>query len=99
MAKHRAIEQDGQAEPLPQTIVGEMKCKLALKLLETLMKSTTMNKTSEKLGILREWRRCNLERQPKIEAMRRDLQRRKPATMFLKRVWRNSTKANKGSSR
>ncbi|RZR82315.1 hypothetical protein BHM03_00008701 [Ensete ventricosum] len=61
------------------------------------MRSTTANKTSEKLVILHERRRHNLERQQGKEATRRDLQRQKPALMFLKRVWRNSTKANEGS--
>ncbi|RZS15540.1 hypothetical protein BHM03_00047387, partial [Ensete ventricosum] len=62
------------------------KYKLALKLLELLMRSTTANKMSEKLGTLRKRRRDNLERRSGIEATRRDLQWRKPALAFLKRV-------------
>ncbi|RRT31897.1 hypothetical protein B296_00041744 [Ensete ventricosum] len=61
------------------------------------MRSTTVNKTSVKLGILHEWRRRHLERQLGKRAIRRDLQRRKLALMFLKRAWRNSTKANEVS--
>ncbi|RZS16402.1 hypothetical protein BHM03_00048386 [Ensete ventricosum] len=81
---------------LKQPQVG-CKCKLALKLLESLMRSVATNKMSEKLGILHERRRRNLECQSGKGATRRDLQWRRPALMFLKRVWRNSTKANKSS--
>ncbi|RRT47994.1 hypothetical protein B296_00037967, partial [Ensete ventricosum] len=72
------------------------KCKLAGKLLEPLMRSATTNKTSVKLSILHEWRKHNLVRQPGKGVAKRDLQRWKPASMFLKRAWRNSTKAKKG---
>ncbi|RZR79281.1 hypothetical protein BHM03_00004973, partial [Ensete ventricosum] len=41
------------------------KCKLALKLLEPLRRNAEAKKMSTKLGILRERRRCNLERQPR----------------------------------
>ncbi|RWW49180.1 hypothetical protein BHE74_00044693 [Ensete ventricosum] len=61
------------------------------------MRSAVANKMSEKLGILRERRRQNLECQPGKEATRRNLQWRKPVSMFLKRVWRNCTKANESS--
>ncbi|RRT86131.1 hypothetical protein B296_00002690 [Ensete ventricosum] len=72
------------------------KCILARKLLEPLMRSTTANKMSVKLRILRERRRRNLECQPEKGATMRGLQWRKLASMFLKRAWRNSTKANEG---
>ncbi|RWV87505.1 hypothetical protein GW17_00050489 [Ensete ventricosum] len=79
----------------PEPQVG-CKCKLARKLLEPLMRSATVNKTSVKLGILLEGRRRYLERQLGRRATERDLQWRKPASMFLKRAWRNSTKAEEG---
>ncbi|RRT85304.1 hypothetical protein B296_00000497 [Ensete ventricosum] len=52
---------------------------------------------SVKLGTLRKQRRCNLVRQLEKGATKRDLQWWKPASMFLKRAWRNSTKAKEGS--
>ncbi|RZS09942.1 hypothetical protein BHM03_00041072 [Ensete ventricosum] len=72
------------------------KCKLARKLLEPLMRSAVVNKMSVKLGILHKGRRRHLERQPGRRATERDLQWRKLALMFLKRAWRNSTKAKEG---
>ncbi|RZS24239.1 hypothetical protein BHM03_00057291 [Ensete ventricosum] len=72
------------------------KCKLARKLLEPLMRSATVNKTSVKLDILHEGSRRHLECQLGRRATERDLQWRKPALMFLKRAWRNSTKAKEG---
>ncbi|RWW85415.1 hypothetical protein BHE74_00005915 [Ensete ventricosum] len=60
------------------------RCKLARKLLKPLMRSTAANKTSVKLGTLRERRRRNLVRQLEKEAIKRDLQQWKPASMFLK---------------
>ncbi|RRT82774.1 hypothetical protein B296_00000090 [Ensete ventricosum] len=86
-----------QAGPLPkQTQVG-CKCKLARKLLEPLMRSATVNMTSVKLGTLRERRRHNLVHQLGKGDTRRDFQRWKPASMFLKRAWRNSIKAKEAS--
>ncbi|RWW10327.1 hypothetical protein BHE74_00056361 [Ensete ventricosum] len=86
----------GKRDPcLKQSKVG-CKCKLARKLLEPLMRSAKVNKTGVKLGILYEGRRHHLERQPRRRAIERDLQWRKPALMFLKRAWRNSTKAKEG---
>ncbi|RRT79431.1 hypothetical protein B296_00009871 [Ensete ventricosum] len=49
------------------------------------------------LDILRERRRRNLVRQLGKGATKRDLQKWKPASMFLKRAWRNSTKGNEDS--
>ncbi|RRT38868.1 hypothetical protein B296_00033939 [Ensete ventricosum] len=68
-----------------------------LQLLERLMRSATTNKTSVKLGTLRERRKRNLVRQLGKGATKRDLQRWKPASMFLKRAWKNFTKAKEGS--
>ncbi|RWV85872.1 hypothetical protein GW17_00052295 [Ensete ventricosum] len=87
----------GQAGPLPKQPQVGCKCKLARKLLEPLMRSATVNKKSVKLGTLRERRRRNLVRQLGKGATKRDFQRWKPASMFLKRAWRNSTKAKEGS--
>ncbi|RWV98231.1 hypothetical protein BHE74_00046303 [Ensete ventricosum] len=87
----------GKPDPCPKQPQVGCKCKLASKLLEPLMRSVTANKTSMKLGILHERRRHNLKRQLGKGTTRRDLQWRKPASMFLKQAWRNSTKANKGS--
>ncbi|RZS18397.1 hypothetical protein BHM03_00050655, partial [Ensete ventricosum] len=67
------------------------KYKLARKLLERGSEQDGM-----KLGILHEGRRRHLERQPGRRAIERDLQWRKPASIFLKRAWRNSTKAKEG---
>ncbi|RWW66916.1 hypothetical protein BHE74_00025677 [Ensete ventricosum] len=69
MAKHRGESSKmGQARPFPQAAAGGLqvgcKCKLALKLLETLMRSAATNKMSEKLGILCKRRRHDLECQP-----------------------------------
>ncbi|RWW21336.1 hypothetical protein GW17_00014513 [Ensete ventricosum] len=97
LGREAVVKRIGSVDSLLEPQVG-CKCKLALKLLELLMRSVTANKTSEKLGILRQWRRCNLERRLGKEATRRDLQRWKPALLFLKRVWRNSTKVNEGFS-
>ncbi|RZS24898.1 hypothetical protein BHM03_00058023 [Ensete ventricosum] len=49
------------------------------------------------LGTLCEQRRRNLVRQLGKGATERDLQRWKPASMFLKRAWKTSTKAKEGS--
>ncbi|RWW48741.1 hypothetical protein BHE74_00045159 [Ensete ventricosum] len=58
MVKHRGESSKmGQAGPLPQAAVGGLQVQLAHKLLEPLMRSATTNKTSVKLGILREPRR------------------------------------------
>ncbi|RWV80825.1 hypothetical protein GW17_00057834 [Ensete ventricosum] len=83
----------GKRDPCSKQPQMGCKCKLARKLLEPLMRSATVNKTSMKLGILHEGRRRHLERQPGRRATERDLQWRKPTLMFLKRAWRNSTKA------
>ncbi|RRT82199.1 hypothetical protein B296_00014578, partial [Ensete ventricosum] len=72
------------------------KYKLARKLLKPLMRSTTVNKTSVKLGILLEGRRRHLERQSGRRVTERDLHWRKLISIFLKRAWRNSTKAEEG---
>ncbi|RWW26321.1 hypothetical protein GW17_00009306 [Ensete ventricosum] len=76
----------GKLDLCPKQPQVGYKYKLALKLLELLMRSTTVNKMSEKLGTLRKRRRDNLERRSGIEATRRDLQWQKPALAFLKRV-------------
>ncbi|RWW51105.1 hypothetical protein BHE74_00042579 [Ensete ventricosum] len=99
MAKHRGESKKmGQAGPLPQVAASGLQVqKLARKLLEPLMRSATVNMTSVKLGTLREWRRHNLVHQLGKGATRRDFQRWKPASMFLKQAWRNSIKAKEGS--
>ncbi|RRT56478.1 hypothetical protein B296_00047838 [Ensete ventricosum] len=91
MAKHRGDSSKmGKPDLCPkQPQVGCM-CKLSHKLLEPLMRSV-------KLGTLREWRRHNLVRQLEKGATRRDFQRWKPPSMFLKRALRNYTKAKEGS--
>ncbi|RRT54915.1 hypothetical protein B296_00046103 [Ensete ventricosum] len=93
---HGESSKMGQAGPLLQAAQVGCKCKLARKLLEPLMRSATVNKTSVKLGILHEGRRRHLERQLGRRATERDLQWRKPALIFLKRAWRNSNKAKEG---
>ncbi|RWW61042.1 hypothetical protein BHE74_00031912 [Ensete ventricosum] len=87
----------GKPDLCPKQPQVGCKCKLARKLLEPLMRSATVNKTSVKLGTLRERRRCNLVCQLGKGVTKRDFQRWKPASMFLKRAWRNSTKAKEGS--
>ncbi|RWV77274.1 hypothetical protein GW17_00061918 [Ensete ventricosum] len=87
----------GKPDPCPKQPQVGCKCKLTRKMLELLMRSAATNKTSGKLGILRERMRRNLECQPGKGATRRGLQWRKPISNFLKRDWRNSTKANEGS--
>ncbi|RWW35651.1 hypothetical protein BHE74_00059397, partial [Ensete ventricosum] len=86
----------GKPDCCPKQLQVGCKCKLAGKLLEPLMRSATTNKTSVKLSILHEWRKHNLVCQPGKGVAKRDLQRWKPASIFLKRAWRNSTKAKKG---
>ncbi|RWW40098.1 hypothetical protein BHE74_00054510 [Ensete ventricosum] len=86
----------GKRDPCSKQPQVGCKCKLARKLGEPLMRSAIVNKTSVKLGILHEGRRRHLERQPGIRVTERDLQWRKHASMFLKRAWRNSTKAKEG---
>ncbi|RWV79245.1 hypothetical protein GW17_00059655 [Ensete ventricosum] len=86
----------GKPDPYSKQPQVCCKCKLARKLLEPLMRSAAVNKTSVKLSILYEGRRRHLKRQPGRRATERDLQWRRPALMFLKRAWRNSTKARKG---
>ncbi|RRT69385.1 hypothetical protein B296_00029421 [Ensete ventricosum] len=87
----------GKPDLCPKQSQVGCKCKLARKLLEPLMRSATVNKTSVKLGTLRERRRRNLVCQLGKGATKRDFQRWKSASMFLKRAWRNSTKAKEGS--
>ncbi|RZS17721.1 hypothetical protein BHM03_00049905 [Ensete ventricosum] len=98
MTKHHSESSKmGKPDPyLKQPLVG-CKCKLTRKLLEPFMSSGVANKTSTKLDILHELRRCNLVRQLGKGATKRNLQRWKLALMFLKRAWRNSTKGNKDS--
>ncbi|RZS20875.1 hypothetical protein BHM03_00053436 [Ensete ventricosum] len=97
MVRHRGESSKmGQAGPLLQQSQVGCKCKLARKLLEPLMRSAVVNKMSVKLSILLEGRRRHLERQLRRRATERDLRWRKLASMFLKRAWRNSTKAEEG---
>ncbi|RWV92474.1 hypothetical protein GW17_00045143 [Ensete ventricosum] len=74
----------GKPDLCPKQRQVGCRCKLARKLLKPLMRSTAANKTSVKLGTLRERRRRNLVRQLEKEAIKRDLQQWKPASMFLK---------------
>ncbi|RRT52756.1 hypothetical protein B296_00043359 [Ensete ventricosum] len=98
MVKHRGESSKmGQAGPLLQAAVGGLQVQTRSQTVGAAQEEHGKNNTSVKLGILHEWRRRYLERQPGKRATRRDLQRRKPALMFLKRAWRNSTKANEGS--
>ncbi|RWV76850.1 hypothetical protein GW17_00062422 [Ensete ventricosum] len=98
MAKHRGDSSKmGQAGSLPQAPQVGCKCKLARKQLELLRRSAAVNMTSVKLGTLRERRKHNLVHQLEKGAIRKDFQRWKPASMFLKRAWRNSIKAKEGS--
>ncbi|RWV78789.1 hypothetical protein BHE74_00014225 [Ensete ventricosum] len=55
-------ERWGKLDPCSKQPQVGYKCKLTRKLLESLIRSATVNKTSMKLGILREWRRRHLER-------------------------------------
>ncbi|RWV80823.1 hypothetical protein BHE74_00016808 [Ensete ventricosum] len=87
----------GKPDICPKQSQVGCKCKFARKLLELLKRSAAANKTSVKLNILHERRRLNLVRQLGKGATKRDLQRWKPASMFLKRAWRNSTKGNEDS--
>ncbi|RZS21594.1 hypothetical protein BHM03_00054241 [Ensete ventricosum] len=97
MVRHRGESSKmGQAGPLLQAVAGGLKCKVAHKLLEPLMRNAAVNKMRVKLGLLLEGRRHHLERQPGRRAIERDLQWQKPTSMFLKRAWRNSTKAEEG---
>ena len=48
------------------------KCILTLMLLEPLRRSAIANMMSKKLATLHEWRRHNLERQPRKRAIRRE---------------------------
>ncbi|RWV82404.1 hypothetical protein BHE74_00031772 [Ensete ventricosum] len=85
MAKHRSESSKmGQAGSLPQAAQVGYKCKLTRKLLEPLMRSATVNMASVKLGTLCERRRHNLVHQLGKGATRRDSQRWKLASMFLK---------------
>ncbi|KAJ8512718.1 hypothetical protein OPV22_003152 [Ensete ventricosum] len=61
------------------------------------MRSAVVNMTSVKLGTFCEQRRHNLVHQLGKGATRKDFQRWKPTSMFLKRAWRNSIKAKEGS--
>ncbi|RWW03386.1 hypothetical protein GW17_00033457 [Ensete ventricosum] len=98
MVKHHGESSKmGQAGPYPKQSQVGCKCKLAHKLLELLMRSATVNMTSVKLGTLREQRKHNLVHQLGKGVTRRDFQRWKPASMFLKRVWRSSIKAKEDS--
>ncbi|RRT52039.1 hypothetical protein B296_00027217 [Ensete ventricosum] len=87
----------GKPDPFPKQSQVGCKCKLARMLLEPLVRSAAADKTNVKLGTLREWRRRNLVRQLGKGATKRDIQRWKPSSMFLKRAWRNSTKDNEDS--
>ncbi|RRT55034.1 hypothetical protein B296_00044345 [Ensete ventricosum] len=99
MVKHRGESSKmGQAGPLPQAVVGGLQVQLAHKLLEPLMRSATTNKTSVKLGILREPRRRNLELQSRKGAIRRGLQWWKPVRTMLSGAPRELTKGLPGSS-
>ncbi|RWW37380.1 hypothetical protein BHE74_00057522 [Ensete ventricosum] len=94
MAKHR-----GESSKMGKQSQVGCKCKLARKLLEPLMRSATVNMTSVKLGTLRERRKHNLVHQLGKGDTRRDFQRWRLASMFLKRAWRNPIKAKEGSLR
>ncbi|RWV88462.1 hypothetical protein GW17_00049446 [Ensete ventricosum] len=103
MVKHRGESSKmGQAGPLPQAAVGGLQVQLAHKLLELLMRSATTNKTSVKLGILREPRRRNLELQSRKGAIRRGLQWWKPRVVEVRTMLsgapRELTKGLPGSS-
>ncbi|RWW08670.1 hypothetical protein GW17_00027870 [Ensete ventricosum] len=86
-----------QAGPLPQAVAGE---------LQVQTRSQTAGAVHEERDS--EHDECEVWYSPRAEeaqsnvpigkkATKRDFQRWKPASMFLKRVWRNSTKAKEGS--
>ncbi|RWW74561.1 hypothetical protein BHE74_00017489 [Ensete ventricosum] len=84
----------GQIGPLPQAAAGGLQVQTRSQAVGALMRSAIVNKMSMKLGTLLEQRRGNLVHQLGKGATKRDLQQWKPASMFLKRAWRNSTKGN-----
>ncbi|RWW68017.1 hypothetical protein BHE74_00024490 [Ensete ventricosum] len=87
----------GKPDLCPKQPQVGCKCKLTHKLLEPLMRSAVVNKMSVKRGTLHEHRRHTLIRQLGKGATKKDFQWWKLASMFLKRAWRNSTKAKEGS--
>ncbi|RRT73474.1 hypothetical protein B296_00001182 [Ensete ventricosum] len=97
MVKHRNESSNmGQARPLPQAAAGGLQVQTC----------------SQAVGVAHEKRDSEQDERevgysPRAEEAQsgaltgkkshKERQRRKPASMFLKRAWRNSTKANEGS--
>ncbi|RZR72566.1 hypothetical protein BHM03_00014676 [Ensete ventricosum] len=97
MVRHRGESSKmGQAGPLLQAAAGGLQVQTRLQTAGAAYEERDSNKTSMKLVILHKGRRRHLERQPGRRATKRDLHWRKPTSMFLKRAWRNSTKAKEG---
>ncbi|RZS23713.1 hypothetical protein BHM03_00056699 [Ensete ventricosum] len=93
MVRHRGESSKmGQAGPLLQAAAGGLQVQTRSQTAGAAHEEHDSEQDEREVGILHEGRR----RHPGRRAIERDLQWRKPASMFLKRAWRNSTKAEEG---
>ncbi|RWW12292.1 hypothetical protein GW17_00024052 [Ensete ventricosum] len=86
----------GHAGPLLQAVTGGLQVQTRSQTVGAAHEKRYSEQDKREVGYSHEGRRRYLERQPGRRATERDLQLQKPALMFLKRAWRNSTKARKG---
>ncbi|RWV97326.1 hypothetical protein BHE74_00054302 [Ensete ventricosum] len=87
----------GQVEPLPQAATSGLQVQTCSQTVGAAHEERDSEQDEHELGYSPRAEEVQFGALTGKGATRRRLQWRKPASMFLKRTWRNSTKANEGS--